>query len=219
MRRYLFILAIFILPSLESEAQLSNQILLNDPENLQKISKGGGGYYASNPTPNEIDGSPFLFSSVKAQIESKDKTVYEIPVTYDTYNDVFIIDSKGVKVELNEKQIDSIFVGNRKFVSIEGGYFEIVSSSGILFLKKHKAEILRSDYVPALNTGNKNRSWKINTTYFFMINSVLKPISLSKSSVQHVLELNTEQISDIQKKGYKFTRESDVVLILQDLNK
>jgi hypothetical protein len=217
MRNYLFTSILFSLASFKSAAQLSNQVLLNDQENLQKISKGGGGYYASNPTSNEIDGSPFLFNSVKARIISKDKAVYEIPITYDTYNDVFIIDNKGVKVELNEKRIDSIFVDNRKFFLIEGGYYEIVSSSSILLIKKHKAEILRSDYVPALNTGNKNRSWKINTSYYFLINSVLTAVNLSKSSIQNVLNLSKEQMSDIQKKGYKFTKESDVVLILQNL--
>jgi hypothetical protein len=219
MKRYFLISFITILGAVESKAQVSNQVLFNDQENLQKISKGGGGYYANNPTSNDIDGSPFLFNSMKARIVSKDKAVFEIPVIYDAYNDVFIVDNKGVKVELNEKRIDSILVENQKFITLEGGYYAILSSSNISFYKKYKAEILRSDYVPALNTGNKNRRWKINNLYFLMINSVLTPVTLTKSSIQNVLNLNKEQLADIQKKGYKFTRESDVVLILQNLSK
>lgn len=219
MKKYLTLTIILTLTFFVSHAQLSNQILLNDQENLQKISKGGGGYYASNSISNEIEGTPFLFNLVKAKIVSKERTVYEIPLIYDTYRDVFIFDNRGVRVELNENRIDSIFIDNRKFISIEGGYYEIISDSNILFLKRHKAEILRPDYVPALNTGNKNRRWKINTSYFLKVDSLLSPISLTKSSILNVLKLNSDQLSDIQKKGYKFTKESDVVLILQNLNK
>lgn len=219
MRMILSVSIILTLTLSTGQAQLSNQVLLNDQENLQKISKGGGGYYASSSVSNEIEGTPFLFNLVKARIVSKEKTVYEIPISYDTYKDVFIIENRGVKVELNENRVDTILVDSRKFISIEGGYYEIISNSSIPFLKKYKAEILRPNYVPALNTGNKNRSWNINSLCFLMINSTLTPINLSKSSIQEVLNLSKEQISDIQKKGYKFTKESDVVLILQNLKR
>ena len=201
-----------------SEAQHSNQILFNDPENIQKISKGGGGYYAVNPTYEGVEGSPYLFSWAFARIVSnKQPSARNIPVIYDVSKDVFLMRNRGQVWEINEQMVDTILVENKIFLPLEGKYYELLNSSSILLLRKYQAELLKSSYIPALNTGSKLNSWKISSSYFVYYKSRIEKVSLRKSSLQKTLNLKKDFIKEMGEKGLKFTNERDVVKILGHL--
>lgn len=199
-------------------AQISNQVIFNDQQSIQKISKGGGGYYAANPVYNGVDGTPYLFEWETAKIVVKGKTlVKDYSVTYDAARDVFLVRDNSQVLEIDEDLIDTLVVKDWKFISIQGDYYQLLGKKGVPFLKKYKAEIQKPNYIPALNTGSKISNWQINKYFFVFHQSEVKPISLTKNSIQKVLGLDEKTIKQINKRGLKFNRESDVIIILGSL--
>lgn len=199
-------------------AQTSNQVIFNDQQSIQKISKGGGGYYASNPVYHGVDGTPYLFEWETAKIVVKGQSsVKEYSVSYEAARDVFLVRGNSQVLEIDDHLIDTLAVKDWKFVSIQGKYYQLLSNKGVPFLKKYKAEIQKPNYIPALNTGSKTSHWQINKYFFVFHQSEVKPISLTKKSIQQVLGLDDETIKQISEKGLKFNRESDVITILGSL--
>lgn len=199
-------------------AQTSNQVIFNDQQSIQKISKGGGGYYASNPVYNGVEGTPYLFEWETATIIIKGQAVAKTYlVSYDAARDEFLVRYNSQVLEIDEDLIDTLVVKEWKFVSIQGNYYQLLGKEGVPFLKKYKAEIQKPNYIPALNTGSKTSHWQINKSFFIYHQSEVKPISLTKNSIQQVLGLDDEAIKQINKRGLKFNRESDVIIILGSL--
>lgn len=199
-------------------AQTSNQVIFNDQQSIQKISKGGGGYFASNPVYNGVDGTPYLFEWETAKIVVKGQALTKgYSVSYDAARDIFLVRDNSQVLEIDEDLIDTLVVKDLKFVSIQGDYYQLLGKKGVPFLKKYKAEVQKPNYIPALNTGSKTSNWQINKYFFVFHQSEVKPISLTKNSIQKVLGLDEETIKEINRKGLKFNRESDVITILGSL--
>lgn len=199
-------------------AQTSNQVIFNDQQSIQKISKGGGGYFASNPVYNGVDGTPYLFEWETAKIVAKGQALAKnYSVAYDAARDVFLVRENSVVLEIDEHLIDTIIVKDLKFVSIQDNYYQLLGKRGIPFLKKYIAEIQKPNYIPALNTGTKTSHWEIKKYFFVFHQSEVKPISLTKNSLQKVLSLDQMTLKQIEDKGLKFKRENDVIAILESL--
>jgi len=198
-----------------SEAQHSSQVLLNDNENIEKITKGGGGYYVSKPIYDGVDGSPFLFEEKLGKVYKGGKpSSKDYFFTYDVSKKVILIrDSKHI-FELNPDQIDYVLLEGRKFVFIKGSYYELLTEGEFLFLKQYSATLQKPNYNPALGSGNRNNEWKITAFYYLNVQGDIRKISLSGKSLKKALSDQTSFAEWAEEKKIKIGDEKDVINVL-----
>ena len=214
-----FLLMSFYFQSHFVMSQTANQVLFNDNDNIQKISKGGGGYLAVIPIYEGIEGSPVLFEWTPATIVIKGKSSLNGHlVSYDVSRNVFLARVRSQVLEIDHLRLDTIIVGRMKFVTINDQYFEVIGNGKIPLLKKYTAEVRKPDYIPALDTGSKVSRWEISNSYFIRYNSALHKVSLSKASIKKELDLDISFVKEMERIGLKFNSAEDLVQILEFLS-
>lgn len=196
-----------------------NQFFVNDPSNISKLASGGI-YYASNTHNVGIDGSPYLFPDWKEAMIVNDKgdTATTIQVLYDASVDQFEGKSGQTVGYLDKKKIKAIIIGKEKFSILNKGYYLVLAEGKHTLLKKYRAVKQNPTYNPALNSGSRNESWSMEDSYFLLKGKELVPVRLTKKSITDALALDKSSQELVKEKGLSFTKEDDVVQLVEHLN-
>ncbi len=201
-------------------AQLNpNQQLFSDPNNIDKLSKGAV-YYSTNYHDVKIEGTPFLFESVDADIVTTKNEIYEgQKVSYDASQDEFVFQKANRMLVLEKKSVNYVLASHRKFILFDNEYYEMLSDGKFMFLKKHTKIIKRGVYNAALSTGSKNDRWEVETSYYIVENKkISNSIKLKKKSLIDFLQLSSSQQEDIEKRKLDYSSEVGVRKIVDLAN-
>lgn len=211
----LLVVVFSLLSVRESSAQLENQIIFNDADNISKISKGGGGYFASMPIYDGVSGSPLLFEGTQATVFREGRPLKgTYSLIFDASRNLFLLKSSANYFELNPMKIDSILIGDKHFEFIKGVYFELVFKGEVSLLKKYEARVEKPSYVPALNTGSKESSWKMTENYFLLVTNEVREISPNKRALKKALYDQRELLGYLESSDQKINSYQDMVTLL-----
>lgn len=166
----------------------------------------------NNEKNTSIEGSVYLFEWTASLILTKsNKTFEEKLLRYDALNDEFEVKEGEVIKTLSRKVIQRIDLAEAKFITLKGGYFEVLAvSDDILFLKKYRAKESKGNYKPAINAGDAQSKWVIEGDYFILKQSTLSPLNLSKNDVFNNFNLAASEVESFRKMKLRFTKEEDV---------
>lgn len=191
------------------------------------------------PSLSDVGGSPFLSSEYhNGSVElGQGRTVTNVPLKFNTFNNAMMVMKNGeeLKLEFFEfatyDEIDS--KGNARHVMFKAGYPEIdahgentiyqVLSMGpkVHFLKYFSQKV---EEVPTLGDYSRREIVTKEEFYVFVPGSGIKKISSlknGKKSLQEVLppvlSARIEEISTA--KGLKLKNESDISVLIEELNK
>lgn len=200
-------------------AQLSpDQMMINDPDNIAKLSKGGM-MYASKPKPPGIDGTPYLFEGVDAEIITSNNEWYKSQkVSYDAHADDFFVARLDRVMCLDRAKVSSISIGSQTFIVINNAYYQVIADGRITLLKKYLKTIQKGQYNPAINAGSRNDFWVVEHSYFIWQNNTLsEPFDLKKKELIRILALTQQERQQAEQvSGYR--SEAEVVKLLSWLN-
>lgn len=90
----------------------------------------------SNPFPQ------FLFPGfTKSLVKMKDGRQLTATINYNMVDEEMIFDQKGVYMALDKPQeIDTVYLQNRKFVPVDGAFYEVLTKGEITMFIQHKSK-------------------------------------------------------------------------------
>jgi hypothetical protein len=196
-----------------------NQFLVNDPNNISRLTHGGVYYTTNHVGDGNATGTPYLIDWTKADLVTFGKDTFRnYEVSYDASKDLFEVKSLSQVKLLDPEKIFSIIFLDRIFISFGHAFYEQLSSGTYIFLKKHKAIIDKANFNPALNTGSRIDQWVFKYDYWVLVRGVLKSFKLNKKSVLKALELSASSLEDAQKGWLQSGKESDYKLFFDSMN-
>jgi hypothetical protein len=209
-----FITSSFVFPQANQ-----NQFLVNDPNNISRLTHGGVYYTTNHVNDGKATGTPYLLDWTKADLVTFSKDTFRnYEVSYDASKDLFEVKSLSQVKLLDPEKISSIIFSDRTFISFDHAFYEQLSPGTYVFLKKHKAMIDKANFNPALNTGSRIDRWVFKYDYWVLVNGVLKSFKLNKKSTLKALELPASSLEETQKAWLQSGNEADYKLFFRSMN-
>jgi hypothetical protein len=117
-------------------------------------------------------------------------------------------------------KIPHYYFNGKSFKSPSGvtysGFFELLVEGNIPLLKRTEVEFLKANFSPALNVGSKDHKYIKNTSFFYLKDGVLQPISK-----KNFFAIFGERQQEVQQfgKSKKLKSENDLISIFEYYNK
>ncbi|MCB0595650.1 MAG: hypothetical protein H6557_27095 [Lewinellaceae bacterium] len=231
--RYLILFGIALCAfSLSSNAQLDSisQTIrrgLNNPNYFAEDT-----YISRGAAPKEVEGSLFLDERWQdAHILTPDDEVVKVKARYRIYDDEMQILSPDKEVlGLYPAKVRAIAIGKQVFVPLEFrnlagknkmGFFQLLVEGEMALLLRRSLELVKSDYNPALNIGDRNDRLELQEAYYYRRGSD-QPSLLrqTKSAVLKALGRRKKAISEYAKTNQLNPRkQEDLIAIFQFYNR
>jgi hypothetical protein len=197
-----------------------NQFLVNDPNNISRLTHGGVYYTTNHVNDGRATGTPYLFDWSKADLVTFNRDTFRsYEVSYDASKDLFEVKSLSQVKLLDPEKINAIILSDKTFISLDQAFYELLSAGTYGLLKKHKAIIEKANFNPALNTGSRNDRWVLKYDYLVYVNGTLKPVKLNQRSLLKALELSASSLEPAQKTWLQSGKEADYALFFDSINR
>lgn len=187
-------------------------------------------YLTKTRKPKAIEGSLYLNERwQESLLLTPQNKVIKVPARYRVYDDEVQILFEGEVMKLFPDSIKAIKIKDQVFLSLpysdgkekKRSYFELLSEGTVDLFLHRKMEIVKSDYNPALNLGQRNDELVIKEYYYYRKKSgTLRPMKQTKGGVLEALSNRKKAVAQFAKSNKLGVRKrSDLVAIFDFYNR
>ncbi len=194
---------------LDADPMIGEVVSMNDLFTKQLKNKSG----------NEIKGNPYLYKEWKKNgivISGGNKHQYHA-INYDIYRDqVVVFKNKDSVFVIQKNLVDAFVVNKRKFIQINGAFYEeLYKGKTLSLLKKYEAKIIEGMFNPTDATRKPDR---LNIVESYDVLKGAQPVKFtpSKKSISQVIGVSQGELKAYLKKNkLSYKNDKDLIAIFK----